>query len=218
MPIEVWPVIHVDDQEQAIRCAGIAHEAGCVGVFLISMHGNDESLDRIAPRVHQTFPSLKIGVNYLTLRASAALLRSQRLGYAATWTDCQEFIGGRVSREARCLSGILRPGHLFFAAVAFKGQAADDLPGDSAKAAADLGFIPTTSGPGTGVAPDVSKIVGIRECLQNGDPLAVASGLTPENLHHFAPHLSHALVSTGISKSFHEFDAEKLRQFMRGAV
>ncbi len=217
MPIEVWPVIHVDDQEQAIRCAGIAHEAGCVGVFLISMHGNDESLDRIAPRVHQTFPSLKIGVNYLTLRASAALLRSQYQGYAATWTDCQEFNGGAISQEARDVSNIRRQGHLFFAAVAFKGQAADHLPGDSAKAAANLGLIPTTSGVRTGTAPDLTKILAIRERLQNGDALAVASGLTPENLHLFAPHLSHALVSTGISKSFHEFDAEKLQHFMRKA-
>jgi predicted TIM-barrel enzyme len=112
----------------------------------------------------------------------------------------------------------IRPGHLFFAAVAFKGQAPDPFPADSAALAAYHGLIPTTSGTGTGVAPDVEKIRRIRARLQLSDRLAVASGITPENIGQFAPHLTHVLVATGISSSFHEFDAAKLGLLMRNAA
>lgn len=215
--IQIWPVIHTRDAEQTLRCAGIAAAARCPGVFLISMHGDDDSLDRLAPRVIAEHPTLKVGVNYLTHSAPQALFRSQRNGYDATWTDRQEFTRGEMSPDARSVKAMLRRGHLFFVAVAFKGQAPDPFPADSAKLAAFCGMIPTTSGVGTGIAPEVEKIERIRRGLKPADPLAVASGITPDNISLFAPHLSHVLVATGISSSFHEFDAAKISSLMRNA-
>lgn len=218
--IEVWPVIHVRDREQALECAELAFHCNCAGAMIISMSGGDEGLDPIGAAIRETFPNLKLGVNYLTERPGDALVRSLNRGYAATWTDCQMFTRGETSPEAVYCDRLLQrlennaAPHKFFVAVAFKGQAPDPFPGDSANVAAFAGFIPTTSGPATGFAPDIEKVASIRRRLDRKDPLAIASGVTPENIGAFASHITHALVATGISKDFHHFDEAKLRALM----
>lgn len=215
MSIEVWPVIHVADNKRAVECAWVAIRCKCPGVLLISMSGENNLLDEIGLDVFRsTAGAIKIGVNYLGLRSVDALLRSQKFGYDATWTDRQEFTRGELSADAKGMNAVHRPGHKFFVAVAFKGQEPDPFPGDSAKLAAHFGFIPTTSGERTGVAPAVEKIAGIRRRLGPADPLAIASGVTPENVDGFAPYVSHVLVSTGISRDFYDFDEDKLRRLM----
>jgi predicted TIM-barrel enzyme len=53
-----------------------------------------------------------------------------------------------------------------------------------------------------------------KEMKENcGDtPLAVASGITPENVDQFLPYVDCFMVSTGISKSFHDLDPVKTHQ------
>jgi predicted TIM-barrel enzyme len=52
--------------------------------------------------------------------------------------------------------------------------------------------------------------------LALGDsPLAIASGITPENIRRYLPHADAFLVATGISRSFTELDPEKLKTLMR---
>jgi predicted TIM-barrel enzyme len=101
------------------------------------------------------------------------------------------------------------PTHLVFAGVAFKHQRPEPNPELAARMADKFGFIASTSGSATGVAAEVDKIARLRTALGDA-PLAIASGVTPENVHEYAPHLSHILVATGVSESFHEFDYEKL--------
>jgi hypothetical protein len=61
--VEIWPVIHTRDLDQVLRCAETAVEKCCAGVVLISMHGDDHSLDAFAPQVIARFPSLKVGAS-----------------------------------------------------------------------------------------------------------------------------------------------------------
>lgn len=208
--IEVWPVIHAKDANQVVECAMIARIARCPGVFLISMHGDDESLDKYANLIWREVPYLRVGVNYITFSPVAALVRSRRIGYDATWTDRQMFTGGTVSQEAYDILAIAPKNHKFFTAVSFKGQPNDPSPERSAAVAASCYCTPTTSGTSTGVPPSVEKIKKIREGMSPQAPLAIASGITPENVVEYKPYVSHILVSTGISKSFHEFDLGKL--------
>lgn len=42
--------------------------------------------------------------------------------------------------------------------------------------------------------------------------LAVASGVTPENVQDYLPYVDDFLVATGISKNFHTLDPEKARE------
>lgn len=91
-------------------------------------------------------------------------------------------------------------------------MAAEPSPAMAALNALTLGFVPTTSGPATGKAPELSKV---RAMWDEADhTLAVASGLTPDNIAAFAPYVSHALVATGVSRDEHHFDAELLRVFV----
>ncbi len=68
----------------------------------------------------------------------------------------------------------------------------------------------TTSGPGTGESVDIDKIARMKKAL--GDtPLAIASGITPENVPDYLPHADSFLVATGISSSFEELDPARVR-------
>lgn len=217
---EVWPVIHIIDRERAIRNAAIAQHAGCAGVFLISHFGDDDQVDAIAPHIREKMPKLQIGVNYLTLRAPYAVRRSIENGYQATWADdsgvTSESDGLHAVAVHHALYRGKTRGHRFFAGVAFKHQPSynDPNPGVAASRAIFLGFVPTTSGAGTGIAPQVEKLASMRAQLEPFDMLAVASGITPGNVAGFLPYVTHILVASGISSNFHDFDQDKLARLM----
>jgi uncharacterized protein len=213
---QVWPVIHVLSPALAVTAAEIAAECACAGVFLISMDGYDQRLDPIAAEIRRHIPAIAIGINYLTLPADRALHRSLGHGYQATWTDD----AGLHSSGAEPLAGQCQlqlkahPEHLFFGAVGFKGQRYEPDPAAAASQALEHGMIPTTSGLATGVAPAAEKLTSIRSVIGPEAPLAVASGITPENVRELGRPVSHILVSTGIAADFHTFAKEKLVSLM----
>lgn len=212
----VWPVIHLSTPELARRNAAIAASYGCAGIFVIHMEGRDDEIDPVALDLKRDFPSLKVGVNYLSLPAHVALKRSISQGLDATWADAPGVRSDRVDDMAqRAIAPVLsaNPQHLFFGSVAFKYQPVDADPPAAAANALKLGMIPTTSGAATGVAPEASKLHAMRSAIGDG-PLAVASGITADNVYELGRFLSHILVSTGISKSFHEFDELALRHLV----
>ncbi len=202
--LEVWPVIHIGLPADLIESARLAQKYGAAGVMLISMSGYDDGVDLAAILLRDRFPDLKIGVNYLGIGPREALVRSLGNGYAATWTDRQDVRGHTGA-----------PGHQFFTGVGFKGQPTQANIGRAAAQAVERGQIPVTSGSATGIAPSIEKLSGIREWLQPGMPLGLASGATPDNIRSFEPFLTHVLVATGISNSDGVFDEAKLAAFMR---
>lgn len=215
-PPQVWPVIHLSSQEVAYRNAGLAQACGCTGVFVIEMDGRNDAIDPVAVELKRRFPTLKVGVNYLGVPAHLAVVRSLYLGLDATWTDEPGVRSDGVhplTLDATVPVLQRNPGHLFFGSVAFKYQPADADPPAAARAALALGMIPTTSGAATGVPPQASKLHAMRQAVGDG-PLAVASGIDPDNVYELGRFLTHILVSTGISSSFHEFDEGLLLRLM----
>lgn len=213
----IYPVIHVLDDEQALRNAARVAEAGCPGVLLIQMEGQNGPLLHAARLVREQFPALRVGVNLLGCDPDVALALSLDNGFDMTWTDEQLTHSSRAGFiEARNVFHTLAEaeGHEFFVGVAFKHQAYEPDPVGAARRATALGMIATTSGPATGHAADPSAIAALRAGIGDGDCLAIASGITPSNAALFAPHLTHMLVATGISASFHEFDPVLLRDLM----
>ena len=212
----VWPVIHVESAAQALANAELAFEQAVAGVFLIQMQGRDELLGPIAQQLKTRWPQRSVGVNFLSLPADTALQRSLSLGLDATWTDKPGVRSDRVLPVAWRVQALLERAsrHLFFGSVAFKYQEVDSDPGRAAVLASKLGMIPTTSGEATGVAPAQSKLQTMHRSVE-GAALAVASGITPENILSFAPYLSHVLVATGIAKDFHNLDADRLRLLLQ---
>ena len=66
---------------------------------------------------------------------------------------------------------------------------------------------------GTGVAPSVEHVRAVSEGARTvpGSRVAVASGITPENVGPFLPLVDDFLVATGISSSFYQFDKVRVR-------
>lgn len=217
MSAQVWPVIHLDMVDRALINAEIAARCGVAGVFVIHMDGNDDLVDPAASAIKARFPELKVGANYLSLPAAAAVMRSLKLGLDATWSDNPGIRSDGVDDAVdKVLVPLLRLNrtHRFFASVAFKYQPVEPDPGVAAKRALDRKMIPTTSGDATGTAPEVSKLYGIRRDIGREAPLAIASGVSTANAYELSRFASHILVSTGISKNFHDFDEDVLRRLM----
>lgn len=211
---QVFPVIHHLNDQLTLDQAAIAYDAGAHGVFLISHYNQDSDLLPLAyilKRRHK----FKVGINFL----------SNSVLYAAQCAseDCLDMIWGDkcgVSSLGLDETGIklqewskANPTIDVFASVAFKYQKAEPNPALAAVNALQAGFIPTTSGSGTGCAPTTSKIENMSGAT-NG-VLAIASGMTVENVDAFKPYLSHILVATGVSIDDHNFDAAKLKDFIQ---
>ena len=67
-----------------------------------------------------------------------------------------------------------------------------------------------TSGRRTGVAADVPKVRIMREAIPDV-PLALASGVTPENVDGFLPYVEAYLVATGIEERFGVLDPARTK-------
>ncbi len=212
----VIPVIHYLDDDQAMRNARHAFEAGCDGVFVIEMSGRNEPLPDVARAMKSRWPNMLVGMNMLGMSALDAVNRGVANGLDMTWTDTQLTHSMNAPwKDAERVRDALSyaPGHLLFSAVAFKYQDPEPDPERAALLAIAHGFVPTTSGAATGTAAETAKIAGLRSAIGKAR-LAIASGITPENAGAFAADVSHVLVATGVSLDFHEFDPARLAALM----
>lgn len=218
--IKIYPVIHHLNDAQAMREAFLAMSAGCDGVFLISRLGKNDALLPLAKRIQQMEwgGRLEVGVNLLGVDPEFALRMAHFFGLDLVWMDNAGVHGTGLDpigqRVAARLGALGTDAPLVFAGTAFKYQPNEPYPAGAAHVADCAGFIPTTSGPGTGEAPMLDKIKGMHA---PGKALAVASGMTVENVADFAPYLSHILVATGVSIDEHHFDFERLLEFVARA-
>ena len=209
----VLPVIHVVTSAQALRNAGVARAAGANGIFLINHGMGWRELLQIHQQVVAAFPGWWVGVNCLDLKPREVVSHATS-DIGGIWTDNAHIneeqqeqpkavavLDGRQSRGW--------PG-LYFGGVAFKYQRHVHDLAQAARLAARYMDVVTTSGPGTGQAAMVDKIAVMKQAL-GAFPLAIASGITPENVADYLPHADCLLVATGISRTFEELDSSRVR-------
>jgi predicted TIM-barrel enzyme len=206
------PVIHVADAAQAERNTQIAINNGADGVFLINNHGPSwQGLLRIYHDVKRKHPKVWVGLNCLDLGQSA--VSSIPSETAGLWVDNAGITVDSTirARDFLRLQATTAWRGIYFGGVAFKYQSLVSDVATAAKSAVSYVDVVTTSGDATGSAPSVEKITTMKRAV-GAHPLAIASGMTPENvpLYHMADCF---LVATGISSSYHELDARKVRQF-----
>jgi predicted TIM-barrel enzyme len=192
------PVIHVESWQQALRNADTAREAGADGVFLINHNVPAEMLMQVHRGVSDVHRNWFVGVNRLGLSPQLALDVGPKV--AGVWTDSKPDVD-RVWWPKSCL---------YFGGVAFKYQRQPAELEVECQAAMRRMDVVTTSGQGTGEPPALEKIIRMRQALGNF-PLAIASGITPENVEAYLPYVDAFLVATGISSSFTELDPERVR-------
>lgn len=218
MPPKILPVIHLKDHVTALEQVTIAHVCGADGVFLISHKGNDDELVEIAWACKNVHPDFPIGVNLLSKPPMAAALQAWSVGMNMIWADDMGVSSAGLTEEGKELSALQTqfPKYEMFASVAFKYRPHEPDAPAAAIHAQRAGFIPTTSGAATGSAPELEKIV--RMSAATGGLLAIASGITPENIATYAPYMSHVLVATGIGQDEYHIDPKKLHQLIANAA
>jgi hypothetical protein len=209
----ILPVIHVAESEQALRNAEIARRQGCDGIFLIRHEIDYTELLRVHRLLFEAFPDWWIGVNCLDLAPSEVFDKITD-EVAGVWVDnaminereAHQFVAEKI-QAARVKSGWQG---LYFGGVAFKYQRHVDDVRRAAQIAAEYMDVVTTSGPGTGQAAERDKIRAMKEAL-GAFPLGIASGITLGNVGGYLEIADSFLVATGISKSWLEFDEERVR-------
>ncbi|MBS1722842.1 MAG: hypothetical protein JSS66_07675 [Armatimonadetes bacterium] len=201
---KIFAVVHTRQEPEALANAVVAVECGCDGVFFINHGGmTPETLLSIATQ----FEPSKTGVNFLGSSLSEAF-RLCGSAIPMMWSDNAPITLMAAEALAAHRKDVGFTG-VHYGGVAFKYQ---PQPANLRKAGEEARFLVdvlTTSGDGTGIAPDLEKLAVLAEGF--GSKIAVASGVTPENVVSMLPYVDHFLVATGISKDFHNLDVEKCK-------
>lgn len=201
-----FPVIHCIDpfEEQgighAIHNTKIAAKNGADGVFLIGHSMNYRSLCDIYEQVRKQFPDIWIGINFLDITGTNAwslLTRVVNTCYKlnALWLDTLPEERFQIMKLGTFDSVEV------FGGVAFK-YIDPDIRGEQLKESCNKALqvvdVITTSGTKTGSAPDTQKLEEIRRNIGNETRLALASGVTEENVSLFLPTVDTFLVASSI--------------------
>ncbi len=227
MAIEIFPVVHVNEVSQAMDQAAPAFEAGANGVYLIDHHNPDTNLlfsayNGVADEKLYRF----IGLNLLQLTSaeSAFSLINTRFKSGdiarlpdGIWTD------DAIPNKDKLVS--LRHKHqelariLYLGGVAFKyTQTYTDNTEQAVIETRNLMpyvDVVTTSGKGTGKPPRPEKIKAMKQAI--GDKkLAVASGISIDNIRDYTGAFDQLLVSTSIEVEPYSgiFVPEKLKMLI----
>lgn len=206
-------VIHAISIDQACHQAEVAFNNGADGIFLINHQSSSYFLFKCYKAVRARYPTQWIGLNFLDVSALNAMEQIP-LSANGLWTD--NAMIDETGRDNGIAARIRQVQHdrgwhgLYFGGVAFKYQRnVADLEAVT-KLACQYMDIVTTSGSGTGIAADVTKIHRMASVLTNNASLAIASGITPENVQTY-PDARYFLVATSISDAFDRLNPDRVR-------
>lgn len=189
----------------------IAKEEGADGVFLISHDGDENFLLDIADEVVRREIKIPIGVNFLGLEQEYAFdVLNDFPVFSSLWAD-NSYVGVNEQvvkgiHQARIESGWKGK---YWSGCAFKYQKQPEDLVATVKEAKKWMDVIVTSGPATGEPPSVEKLKVMRQAAGK-HKIAVASGISSENVEGFLTYVDHFMVATGVSKSFLEFDSQKV--------
>jgi hypothetical protein len=210
MSIELFPVVHLTDSHVSIEQVRKAFELEADGVFLIdhlNFDGTDHLLD-IYNSARQEFPGKFIGINVLQLifpvDSLHLFIETLDNGQIDKLPDALWYDDASVDKGAAIDYRTLHPSLVdvqLFGGTAFKYTSSyTDDPTESAiettRIAPSVDVV-TTSGKGTGFAPSTSKLASMK-AASGGRPLAVASGISVENLDDYRGVVDKILVSSSI--------------------
>ena len=202
MKAELIPVIHMTSLEQVFRNVEICVKCGIEKVFLINHVVTVNEVLYAAREVKSEYPDLWIGVNLLGVDTESAIKLNDIL-IDGLWCD------GTITKDYnRNFNGII------FGGLAFKYQRQPKDLDNACKNAIETTDVATTSGPGTGKAASIEKIKIIRHYLGN-HPMAIASGITPDNVEDYMELANYLLVASSITDEDEMIIEDKLMKLKR---
>ncbi|MEP1355348.1 MAG: adenine phosphoribosyltransferase [Tateyamaria sp.] len=221
----VLPVIHVLDTPRTVRNVREVIGAGAAGCFLINHDFEPESFLPIIRDVRAAYPSLWMGVNFLSVTGKVAFpmlseLEREGMTVDAYWADDARIDEHGENLEATEIAKIQKDSGwdgLYFGGTCFKKQREIEpaLYNNAARHACHFMDVVTTSGVATGHEADLGKIDTFRDAI--GDKaLALASGITPENAANYGD-VDCFMVATGINEpgNFYDIDPARLDALMQ---
>lgn len=199
--------------------AEVAFEAGADGTFLISMEGMPhEKLAKMHEMVRGEYLAWWVGVNFLDV-PTVKVFDTLNSNISGVWVDdsaidewAEKQVEAEKIQQAREKSGWKG---LYFGGVAFKYQREVNNLEKAAQIATKYMDVVTTSGKGTGSAPDVEKIARMKGAIGNF-PLGIASGISPDNVHEFKDVADCFIVATSLLVPGTErFDKSRVRDLIQ---
>lgn len=226
MSIEIFPVVHIQDTEQALDQSSLALESGADGVYLIDHEGRSpDNLIHAFNQVKEAHPERFVGVNVLQSSSAAAtlefLLDSSRQGDIITLPDGLWVDNAETDKDQALELRALYPeltSIRYLGGVAFKYTPLftedPQLAAQEARRLEPYVDVVTTSGAGTGKAPTPEKIRAMKAAI--GKKLAVASGISAHNFAQFDGSFDQLLVSTSVETEPYSgiFDPQKLQELI----
>lgn len=216
-------MIHVLETERTLRNIDVALGEGAKGCFLINHDFGVPPFLDIVRDVRAAHPDLWMGLNFLAVTGRDAFpvlnkLEAEGCRVDAYWADDARIDERQTDQtEAREISDARGAWTgLYFGGTAFKKQrpVPEAEYAASARLACDWMDVVTTSGLGTGIEADDSKIATFRKAI--GDTaLALASGISAENAHRYAA-VDCFMVATNINydDNFYDIEPARLRQLL----
>lgn len=208
VPRRLHVVVHARDAERGVFDAGVALGAGARALALIDQYCSIEEVQGVAAAVRRRLPhkeSVQITVNHLR-------------GTPPLWLEglsCDSWVDGiSVQTDA------VRPAgeYTTFGGLAFKHQhdpqeVVERHLRDYA-ASPHPNFVVTTSGSRTGEPPTTQKIDWFRSLMPEDARLAIASGMTVDNLPVFLPLATDFFVGTALEDHNLRVDPDKVRKMV----
>ena len=231
MSIEVYPVVHVRNPDQAAEQTEAAFSTDADGVYLIR-HSDEPSTEKILlesyATVRELYPERFIGINILGSPSAAdSLVTVHNKIYSegivlpsGLWCD-------DAIPDAELFPKVIDTyPHLnnirYLGGVAFKYTPTyTDDPRLAAKLAERLApfvDVVTTSGPGTGHSASLEKIKAMKQAIGE-KKLAVASGISVANIGDFDGYVAQTLVASSVETQPYSgvFDIKLLRELVDSA-
>jgi hypothetical protein len=212
----IYPVIHVKSEEQAIRNTKIAKDAGCDGVFLINHAISPEALLKIHAATAKAVPNWWIGINCLGF-THKDMFENMTPEMSGLWMDNAGIDENQEKQERADHYKNLKEKSgwdgIYFGGVAFKYQRKVEDLETACKIAMKYVDVVTTSGLGTAQAAEVDKIERMSSTLGEW-PLAIASGVTFDNVEDYLDKVTCFLVASGINKTWDDLDADLVKQLV----
>lgn len=208
-------VIHAKNPKQALEQADVAFENGVGGIILINHRIPSHKLITCYNLVRFYYSDKFIGINFLDLTAWRAITAIPE-DCDALWMDNVEIHSDIPLKNAEMISDYANSkgqGKAWrgFASVAFKYQLHEPKPEWAASSASNLFDVVVTSGEATGSPPEVDKIRAMNMAIDRS-PLALASGVSAENVEDYLPYVTTFMVATSISNADDTLNPEKVKE------
>jgi len=199
---ELIPVIHMINENQVLTNVETCLSCGIQKVFIINHQTTSEELIKCAKRVKDTYPNLWVGINMLDKYVEDAIL--YEFEFDGLWCDQSIKLEDYKYRKFK---GML------FTGLAFKYQPQPKDIELACKESILTSDVSTTSGPGTGKAAAINKILELRSHLGE-HPMAIASGVSVDNIENYKGIVDYLLVASSITSASEIIYKDKLLELL----